>query len=83
MYVSGNYNSAHQAAGMPEGEKSLGITLVFTEEIISRVHIIPISRIYLSYYRYVTINFEQVVNFEKKVHNLHGNLYTLLMPLVC
>ena len=26
----------------------------------------PISRIYLSYYRYVIINFEHVVNFEKK-----------------
>jgi hypothetical protein len=31
----------------------------------------PISQIYLSYYRYVIINFEHVVNFEKKEHNLH------------
>jgi len=30
----------------------------------------PISQIYLSYYRYVIINFEHVVNFEKKEHNL-------------
>jgi hypothetical protein len=56
MYVSGNYNSAHQAAGMPEGEKSWGVTVVFTEEMISRVHIIPISRIYLSYYRYIPVH---------------------------
>ena len=35
-------------------------------EMIIRVPNMPISRIYLSYYRYVIINFGHVVNFEIK-----------------
>ena len=35
-------------------------------EMIIRVPNMPISRIYLSYYRYVIINFGRVVNFEIK-----------------
>ena len=39
------------------------------------ISILQISQIYLSYYRYVIINFEHVVNFEKREHNLHWNSY--------
>ena len=35
-------------------------------QMISRVPNMPISQIYLSYYRYVIIDFGRVVNFEIK-----------------